>query len=101
MPLYTEDIAALGPLTINDTAANIYLTMMINLGIVGTISYLSFLSFQLIKGIKKINKNSCILLISIFCYMIQSFFNLSVVIVSPVFWLLMGIHHLSIELEKE
>lgn len=101
MPLYTEDIAVIGPLTINDTAANIYLTMLINLGILGTFSYLSFLGYQLIKGIKKINKYSCILLISVFCYMIQSFFNLSVVIVSPVFWLLMGIHHLSIEVEKE
>ena len=59
MPLYTEDIAAIGPLTINDTAANIYLTMLVNLGIVGTISYLLFLGSQLIIGIKKMNKYSC------------------------------------------
>ena len=100
MPIYTNDIAKIGPLTINDTAANIYLTMLINLGIVGTISYIVFLISQIKIGIKNMNKYSVILLISILCYMIQSFFNLSVVIVSPIFWTLMGIHHLSIE-EKE
>ncbi len=101
MPLYSDDITKIGPLTINDTAANIYLTMLVNLGIVGTISYVVFLIKQLITGIKNINQYSCILLISVFCYMVQSFFNLSVVIVSPVFWMLMGIHHISIEVEKE
>jgi hypothetical protein len=100
MPIYSDDIAAIGPLTINDTAANIYLTMLINLGILGTISYVVFLISQIVKGIKKINKYSLVLLISILCYMVQSFFNLSVVIVSPIFWMLMGIHHLSIDLEK-
>ncbi len=97
MPLYSEDIAKIGPLTINDTAANIYLTMLINLGIIGTISYLSFLLTQIKIGVKKSNNYSKILLISIICYSIQSFFNLSVVIISPIFWTLMGIHHLSIE----
>ncbi len=99
MPLYTNDIAKLGPLTINDTAANIYLTMLINLGIVGTTSYIAFLISQIKIGLKKINKYSKLLLISMICYMIQSFFNLSVVIISPIFWTLMGIHHLSIEKE--
>ena len=101
MPLYSDDIASIGPLTINDTAANIYLTMLINLGIIGTISYLSFIISQIVIGIKKINKYSSILLISIFCYTVQAFFNLSVVIVSPIFWILMGLHYLSIEVEKE
>ena len=100
MPLYTNDIAKLGPLTINDTAANIYLTMLINLGIIGTTTYIIFLISQIKIGLKKLNKYSKLLLISIVCYMIQSFFNLSVVIVSPIFWTLMALHHLSIE-EKE
>ena len=101
MPLYTDDIARIGPLTINDTAANIYLTMLVNLGVIGTISYLCFLISQLVIGIKRINSYSKILLIAIFCYMVQSFFNLSVVIISPIFWILMGIHHLSIDVERE
>lgn len=100
MPLYTDDITKIGPLTINDTAANIYLTMLVNLGVVGTTSYVLFLISQLIIGIKRMNNNSRVLLIAIMCYAIQSFFNLSVVIVSPIFWILMGVHHLSIEVEK-
>ena len=56
MPLYSDDIAKIGPLTINDTAANIYLTMLINLGIVGTINYVVLLlcnatKFKKIKNI--------------------------------------------------
>jgi putative inorganic carbon (HCO3(-)) transporter len=103
MSLYTDDIVKLGPLTNNDTAANIYFTMLINLGIVGTISYLIFLISQVKLGIKNMTNYSYILLISIVCYMIQSFFNLSVVIVSPIFWITMAIHHLSIYdyVEKE
>jgi putative inorganic carbon (HCO3(-)) transporter len=77
--------------------------MLINLGIVGTISYLIFLISQVKLGIKNMTNYSYILLISIVCYMIQSFFNLSVVIVSPIFWITMAIHHLSIYdyVEKE
>lgn len=96
MSKYSSDVAAIGPLTINDTAANVYLTMLINLGIVGLLSYLTFIFFQLKEGIKKMNNYSSILLIAIVCYLIQDFFNLSLVIVSPIFWLLMALHHRSI-----
>ena len=100
MPLYTNDIMKIGPLSLNDTAANIYLTMLVNIGIVGTALYLLLLIKQIKLGIKKTNNYSYILLIAIICYSIQAFFNLSVVIITPIFWILMGIHHLSIE-EKE
>lgn len=93
MAKYTQDIAAIGPLTINDTAANVYLTMLINIGIVGLGTYLAFIFAQLKKGIKNMNKYSIILLISIICYLCQDFFNLSVVIVTPIFWLLMALHY--------
>ena len=96
MARYTEDIAALGELTINDTAANVYLTMFVNIGLVGLCTYLTFLFLQIKEGIKKINKYSVVLLITIICYIIQDFFNLSVVIVSPLFWVLMALHLLCI-----
>ena len=99
MSLYTNDISKIGPLTINDTAANIYFTMLVNLGIIGTTIYIYFIIKQIIEGIKNINNYSYILLIGIICYSIQSFFNLSVVIITPIFWMLMAIHHLSIEKE--
>ena len=94
MPIYSDDIAKIGPLTINDTAANIYLTMFINLGIMGALSYIAFLTLQLYNGIKYKSSYSFVLLSSIICYMVSSFFNLSVVVISPLFWLLMAIHHL-------
>ena len=96
MAKYTNDIAAIGPLTLNDTAANVYLTMIINVGIVGLLTYLSFIFFQLKEGIKKMNSYSAVLLIGITCYLIQDFFNLSLVIVTPIFWLLMALHYRSI-----
>lgn len=96
MAKYTADVAAIGPLTINDTAANVYLTMLINLGVIGLGNYLLFLFFQVKEGIKNVNQYSIILLITLLCYLVQDFFNLSVVIVSPIFWLLMGLHYISI-----
>ncbi len=96
MAKYTNDIVAIGPLTLNDTAANVYLTMLINIGVVGLLNYIAFLFFQIKNGIKKINKYSAILLIAMTCYIIQDFFNLSIVIVTPIFWLLMALHYTSL-----
>ena len=96
MPIYSEDIAKIGPLTINDTAANIYLTMIINLGIIGTIIYIAFLGLQVYNGIKYKSSYSFVLLCSMIAYMVSSFFNLSVVVISPLFWILMAIHHICI-----
>lgn len=93
MARFTEDIKLLNEeFAINDTAANIYLTIFVNLGVFGFISYLFFIGVQIYNGIKKMNNYSYILLIAIVCYSIQAFFNLSVVIVSPIFWILMAVH---------
>ena len=100
MAKYTNDIAAIGPLTINDTAANVYLTMIINIGIIGLFTYLAFIFSLLREGIKKINNYSLVLLIGIICYLIQDFFNLSLVIVTPIFWLLMALHRASTRSSK-
>lgn len=100
MDKYTQDVMDIGELSINDSAANVYLTMLINIGIVGLISYLVFIILQLIKGLKNKNEYSIILLISIICYLIQDCFNLWVVIVTPIFWVLMGIHYLSLNNNK-
>lgn len=96
MSKYTNDVAAIGPLTINDTAANVYLTMLINIGIIGLVTYLSFIFLQIKNGLKKINNYSIVLLIPIICFIMQDFFNLWLVIVSPIFWLLMALHYRSV-----
>lgn len=101
MPVYAEDIARIGPFTINDTAANIYLTMFINLGVIGACNYIIFLVSNVYAGVKKGKSYSYVFLLAIICYIIQSFFNLSVVIVSPIFWVLLAVHHLCVERERE
>ena len=100
MDKYTQDVMDIGELSIKDSAANVYLTMLINIGIVGLIAYLVFIILQLIKGLKNKNEYSIILLITIICYLIQDCFNLWVVIVTPIFWVLMGIHYLSLNNNK-
>ena len=101
MDKYTDDVASIGELTINDTAGNVYLTMLINIGVVGLFSYLGFVFSQLFKGIKEMNELSRILLITIICYLIQDCFNLSVVIITPIFWLVMALHSNSIKDDME
>lgn len=96
MDKYTEDVRALGELSINDTAANVYITMLINIGMVGLAIYLLYIFLQLKDGLRRKNNYSFVLLIAILCYWIQDFFNLWVVIVVPVFWTLMAIHQLAL-----
>ena len=97
MRKYTADIAAIGELTLNDTAGNVYLTMLINTGLAGLITYLTFLVAQIKMGIKNMNKYSKVLLLAVICFIIQDFFNLWVVIVTPIFWILLAIHYVSLD----
>ena len=100
MSKFSQDVASIGELSINDTAANVYLTMAVNIGIVGLVSYLVFLYTQIKRGIKYKNKESVVLLLTIICYLIQDVFNLWVVIITPIFWLLMAIHFISLKREE-
>lgn len=96
MAKYTDDIAKLGELTLNDTAANTYLTMLVNIGILGLVAYLTFLIFILKFLLKNRNQWSIIFTISFICFIIQDFFNLWVVLIIPVYWVLTAIMYLSI-----
>ena len=102
MKQYTSDVAALGKLTINDTAANVYLTILVNTGILGLIAFAMMvlsLLFRLIKSALtgKLNDNIehgntyyYILALGILAYAVQDFFNLWVVIVTPIYFVTMG-----------
>lgn len=94
MSRFSNDVVALGEYSINDTAANVYLTMLINIGIIGLASYLLFI-YTLIKNsvtntngknLIEDNKETMVLLSAVVCYLIQDIFNLWVVIITPVFW---------------
>lgn len=101
MSKYTNDIKELGELTINDTAANNYLTMIINIGMIGLFSYITYLIFIIDKAIKNESVYSKVLLIALIGFLIQDMFNLWVVIVTPMIWVLSAILFLSIEKNKE
>lgn len=101
MDKYTQDVINIGELTINDTAANVYLTMLVNIGILGLAAYISFISFLVYNSIKNRNKYSNILLITIICFLIQDFFNLWTVMVTPVFFVLMALNYISTKCNKK
>ena len=98
MSKYTQDVAALGKLTINDTAANVYLTILVNTGALGLIAYMCVVASALFKLLKtalvgkledKIvhgNTYYYLIAISVFAYAVQDFFNLWVVIVTPIYF---------------
>lgn len=70
-----------------DKAHNIYLEMFITMGGGAIISYLLFLSTFL----KKRNRNlGFMYFLMIFTYLVQGFFNIDVIMVMPLFWIILG-----------
>lgn len=102
MSKYTADVAALGKITINDTAANVYLTILVNTGVLGLMSFVLLILSLLSKLLKaalsgKLNDNIThgnmyyyIIAMGVFAYAVQDFFNLWVVIVTPIYFITMG-----------
>ena len=69
--------------------------MLVNIGILGLTSYLVFILNLIIKGLKNKNEYTIICLVTLICFLIQDFFNLWVVIVTPIFWVLMSVLYLT------
>ena len=89
---YFNDLVKQGYVNINDSACNIYLTMLINTGILGLSSFILFIIsiFNLIRN--NINTISMCLLITILSYLIQGLFNIEVVIATPIFYALLSLY---------
>ncbi len=91
-----------------DKAHNEYLQIAVTLGIPALIFYLLFL-FEIIKStlksVLKLNEENKFyyyaLLSGIVGYIVQAFFNISVVVVAPYFWIILGLSYLSIKEAKE
>lgn len=97
MDKYTQDVINLdGKVSINDTAANVYITMCVNIGIAGIISYITFLILLIKRIFKNYNAFSIVILAGIICYMIHDFVSLWVVIVTPIFWTSMALFYISV-----
>ena len=81
-----------GITTYVDNAHNTYLGYLINIGILGALSYVLFLLNSLITWIKKRN-NSYYLAIGsgILCYMMQDFFNLNIYFTAPLLFIMLGL----------
>ena len=92
MNKYFSDLQLQGYVNINDSACNFYLTMLINVGILGLSSFMLFIYkiFKLVKS--NINALSVCLLITILSYLIQGLFNIEVVIVTPIFYVMLSIY---------
>lgn len=75
-----------------DFAHNEYLQILYNSGILGLAGYLGFIGFCIVKSFKKIflNPKLAVLFFAVISYLIQAFFTFSVVIVSPIFWIILG-----------
>jgi O-antigen ligase len=76
-----------------DKAHNEYIQIAVSTGIPSLLLYLAALTTLLLRALKRTKKN--ILVIPLFCsitgYLVQAFFNISVVSVAPVYWALLGI----------
>lgn len=70
-----------------DKAHNIYLEMFITMGIFTLISYLLFLS-TFLKSENR--KHGFMYFLMISTYLVQGFFNIDVVMVMPLFWIILG-----------
>lgn len=75
-----------------DKAHNEYLQILVCEGLYALISYLLFLGVILVKGIKNSFKdNKLYLVIPVIGYMVQAFFNVSVIEVAPIFYICLGL----------
>lgn len=75
-----------------DKAHNEFLEYWACGGIVTLISYLTLIIVILINLLKRIHEDKAkILFLMIFGYLIQSFFNISVIQVAPIYWILLGV----------
>lgn len=75
-----------------DSAHNEYLHMLTTVGFAGLIAYLSFIIGYIRNCLHYKSKNPYIMamMFGVICYSIQAFVNLNLPIVTPVFWLLLG-----------
>lgn len=77
---------------IYDKAHNEYLQILITEGLFCLISYLLLYIFIVVKGFKNSFKNKQIfLLLPIIGYLVQAFFNISVIVVAPIFYICLGL----------
>lgn len=74
-----------------DNAHNVYLQILVCSGIVGLIPYLLLCLFIFIKGCKSNKKILFMFIAGFVAYSVQAFFNINVITVAPIYYLIMGL----------
>lgn len=76
-----------------DNAHNEYLRLLADTGALGLAAYLALLLCAFARCFRRLDgKSVCpVLLLSLLCYCIQDFFGLGLCLVSPLFWILLGL----------
>jgi O-antigen ligase len=90
---HDEIIASYGRLAIFDKAHNEFLNIAVSTGVTSLIFYITFILSAVYKAFKRVESNNLVipLLCSTIGYLVQAFFNISVVSVAYLYWLLLGI----------
>jgi O-antigen ligase len=108
-PNLTEEVKPYFNNIIVDKAHNEYLQMAITLGIPALIVYLlslyeiirfNFMRYMREQELNHLKIFSILFVIVIISYMIQAFFNISVVSVAPLYWMLLGLAYIKPRLEE-
>ncbi|MFW6386967.1 MAG: O-antigen ligase family protein [Bacillota bacterium] len=85
-----------GTESIVDKAHNEYLQLGVTAGLPALVAYLVFLCFVFHRGWRNWKQDDsglrAALLIAFLAYIVQAFFNISVVSVAPIFWIVMGLN---------
>jgi putative inorganic carbon (HCO3(-)) transporter len=86
------------PEMVVDKAHNEYIQIAVTLGVPALIVYLFLVGFILLHAVRALNNSSAQdslliygLISVILSYLVQAFFNISVVTVAPLFWILLGL----------
>lgn len=91
-----------GPLII-DRAHNEYLQIAVSSGIPALLIYITFVTLVIRKGVSRMLElpYAIPLLVAVSGYLVQAFFNISVVAVAPIFWVFLGFLASSKPIETE
>lgn len=91
------------PSLVLDNPHNEYLSIFFTNGLIGLILYLAFLISVALKSFKTLLKNEFTLIFFAvtLCYLIQAFFNISIVICAPLFWISIALLQKSKDLNED